>query len=189
MFLHGGMTSSAKQEAVTEFQKEECPIRVMMLTMGTGGVGLNLQRANRMIILDPTWDPKKEEQAIGRIYRIGQTRDVRIVRLAYVNAVEDAMRALQAKKHEEARMVNHAVRYGGKTSKDTVELDFYDERLMKSDPVEKFMLALKDIVVENFEKRSGGERVEELTRMQKELEVKMGVPEGWLTPDWSFLAK
>jgi len=187
--LHGGLTSSGKDALVKEFQDEECPTRVMLLTMGTGGVGLNLQRANRMIILDPTWDPKKEEQAIGRIYRIGQTRDVRIVRLAYVNAVEDAMRALQAKKHEEARMVNHAVRYGGKTSKDTVELDFYDERLMKSDPVEKFMLALKDIVVENFEKRSGGERVEELTRMQKELEVKMGVPEGWLTPDWSFLAK
>jgi SNF2 family DNA or RNA helicase len=186
--LHGGLTSTAKDELVKTFQDEDTPVRVMMLTMGTGGVGLNLQRANKMIILDPTWDPKKEEQAIGRIYRIGQTRDVRVVRLAYVNAVEDAIRALQAKKHEEARVVNYSVRYGGSTTKDTVELDFYDGSLARSDPVEKFMCALKDIVTENYEKRCDGERVKELAGMQADLEVKMGVPPGWLTPDWSFLA-
>lgn len=186
--LHGGLTSTAKDDLVKTFQDEETPIRVMMLTMGTGGVGLNLQRANKMIILDPTWDPKKEEQAIGRIYRIGQTRDVRVVRLAYVNAVEDAIRALQAKKHEEARVVNYSVRYGGSTTKDTVELDFYDSSLSKSDPVEKFMHGLKEIVEENYEKRCDGERVKELKVMQAELEDKMGVPKGWLTPDWSFLA-
>jgi len=185
--MHGELSDGAKKAVMEEFMDSSCPTRVMLLTMGTGGVGLNLQRANRMIILDPTWDPKKEEQAIGRIYRIGQEKDVRIVRLAYLNAVEDAMRMLQAKKHAEARVVNEAVAYGGSTTKDTVELDFHDKTVSSRD-IEKFMIALREIVQENFEKRLGGERVAELKEKQRELEVKLGVPPGWLTPDWSFLS-
>lgn len=189
MFLHGGMTSAAKNEIVSSYQDDECPIRVMMLTMGTGGVGLNLQRANRMIILDPAWDPKKEEQAIGRIYRIGQKREVRVVRLSYVNAVEDAMRSLQAKKHEEAKIVNLSVQYGGKTTDDTIEADFYDESLLDLDPIEKFMSALRDIVKENYKKRqdAGNKQTEILHDMTRNIESKMGVREGWLNPKWSFL--
>ena len=190
MFLHGGMTSAAKNELVSAYQDENCQIRVMMLTMGTGGVGLNLQRANRMIILDPAWDPKKEEQAIGRIYRIGQSREVRVVRLSYVNAVEDAMRALQAKKHEEAKIVNLSVKYGGKTTDDTIEANFYDESLINCDPIEKFMSALRCIVEENYKKRkdAGDKQTEILNSMTRNIEIKMGVREGWLNPDWSFLS-
>lgn len=185
LMMHGELSDGAKRGVMTEFTAPGCATRVMLLTMGTGGVGLNLQRANRMIILDPTWDPKKEEQAIGRIYRIGQEKDVRVVRLSYLNAVEDAMRMLQAKKHAEAKVVNEAVAFGGSTTKDTVELEFHDRALAGRD-VEKFMASLREIVEENFEKRLSGERHAELRAKQAELEAKLGVPAGWLTPDWGF---
>ena len=56
------------------------PSQVMLLSLGAGGVGLNLTGANHLFLLDLHWNPQLENQACDRIYRVGQKREVCIHR-------------------------------------------------------------------------------------------------------------
>ena len=60
-----------------------------MLTTKVGGFGLNLTGASRALILDPDWNPANDNQAIDRISRIGQVRDVIVYRLVSVGTIEE----------------------------------------------------------------------------------------------------
>jgi len=62
---------------------------VLLVTTGAGGVGLTLNRASRVIMYDPDWNPSKDAQAADRAYRIGQTREVRVYRLLTAGSVEE----------------------------------------------------------------------------------------------------
>ncbi|MPC92694.1 Transcription termination factor 2 [Portunus trituberculatus] len=53
----------------------------MLLSLATGGVGLNLVGGNHLFMLDMHWNPQMEAQACDRIYRVGQTKPVTIHRL------------------------------------------------------------------------------------------------------------
>lgn len=52
--------------------------QVMLLSLVAGGVGLNLTGANHLILVDPHWNPQLEAQAFDRVYRVGQTKPVKI---------------------------------------------------------------------------------------------------------------
>ncbi|KIJ60525.1 hypothetical protein HYDPIDRAFT_98528 [Hydnomerulius pinastri MD-312] len=56
-----------------------------------GGVGLNITSANHVILAEPCWNPFVEEQAIGRAYRIGQTKSVAVHKIVTLFSVEDEM--------------------------------------------------------------------------------------------------
>ena len=58
-------------------------------------MGLNLTAANCVILLDPWWNPSIEEQAIDRTYRIGQERDVTVLRLIAAQTIEEKIVRLQ----------------------------------------------------------------------------------------------
>ena len=47
----------------------------MLLTTAVGGVGLNLTAADRVVLVDPAWNPATDAQAVDRAFRIGQTRE------------------------------------------------------------------------------------------------------------------
>ncbi|KAH0479325.1 MAG: uncharacterized protein KVP18_003875 [Porospora cf. gigantea A] len=66
-----------------------------ILTTRSGGVGLNLTAADRVIILDPDWNPAVDSQAVDRAHRIGQKQDVVVYRLFTAGAIEDHMFRLQ----------------------------------------------------------------------------------------------
>ena len=66
----------------------------------TGGVGLNLTRANYVFHLDPWWNPAVENQASDRAHRIGQTRSVFVQRLIMQHSIEARMLELKARKAE-----------------------------------------------------------------------------------------
>jgi SNF2 family DNA or RNA helicase len=72
--FHGGMSGAEKDRAVEEL-REEAPV---MLATDVGGEGRNLQFANVLVNYDLPWNPMKIEQRIGRLHRIGQTREVRV---------------------------------------------------------------------------------------------------------------
>lgn len=61
---------------------ERC--HVMLLSMGVGAEGLNIQCANHILFCEPHWNPQKECQAEHRLYRIGQTRDVTVHRYVLI---------------------------------------------------------------------------------------------------------
>ena len=62
--------------------------RVMLLSVVAGGAGLNLVGANRLILMDVSWNPAHDRQAMGRVWRDGQTRPVTIYRLITAGTVE-----------------------------------------------------------------------------------------------------
>jgi superfamily II DNA or RNA helicase len=86
-----------RAERVRRFVTDE-HCSTFLLSLKAGGVGLNLQCAERVILLDPWWNPAVEAQAIDRTHRIGQTRTVHAVRLVSSGTVEDRVLDLQSRK-------------------------------------------------------------------------------------------
>lgn len=83
----GNMTAEEKDEAINNF-RENIPV---LISTELGGEGRNLQFSNTLINFDLPWNPMRIEQRIGRIHRIGQTRDVFIFNLSVKNTLEDYM--------------------------------------------------------------------------------------------------
>jgi DNA excision repair protein ERCC-6 len=66
-------------------------MEVLLLTTKVGGVGLNLERASRVLLFDMDWNPFNDEQAKGRAHRIGQKSRVRVYRLLCPGTIEEAI--------------------------------------------------------------------------------------------------
>jgi SNF2 family DNA or RNA helicase len=84
---------------VEQFQNNE-GIRVFLISLKAGGTGLNLTEADYVYLIDPWWNPAVENQAIDRIYRIGQKRKVVAVRLICPDTIEEKIIKLQESKKE-----------------------------------------------------------------------------------------
>ncbi len=84
-------------EIVTEFQENE-KLKVFLISIKAGGVGLNLTQADYVFILDPWWNPAVEQQAIDRTHRIGQDKKVFIYKFIAKDTVEEKILALQRRK-------------------------------------------------------------------------------------------
>ena len=82
---------------VAHFQAESGP-PVLLISLGAGGLGLNLTAADHVFILDPWWNPAVEEQAADRAHRIGQDRPVMVYRLVAQDTIEERVLALQQHK-------------------------------------------------------------------------------------------
>jgi SNF2 family DNA or RNA helicase len=95
--ISGGTSRSERERVLREFQ-ESTSSRALLMTLKTGGVGLNLTRANHVFHLDPWWNPAVEEQATDRAHRMGQTRVVQVVRYLMRESVEERIRSLQISK-------------------------------------------------------------------------------------------
>jgi SNF2 family DNA or RNA helicase len=83
--FEGGMTGPEKDAAVRRFH-DEVPL---LICTESGGEGRNLQFCNTLINFDLPWNPMTIEQRIGRIHRIGQTRDVFVFNLATRGTLEE----------------------------------------------------------------------------------------------------
>jgi len=86
-----------RQAEVESFQQNE-NIKVFLISLKAGGVGLNLTAAEYVFLLDPWWNPAVEAQAIDRAHRIGQENRVIIYKFITRDTVEEKILALQAKK-------------------------------------------------------------------------------------------
>ncbi|KAG6033093.1 hypothetical protein E4U41_007009 [Claviceps citrina] len=95
----GSMTGDQRSGAAQTFRNDP-GVRVMLVSLRAGNAGLNLTAANRVIIMDPFWNPYIEMQAIDRTYRIGQQREVHVYRILTQQTVEDRIVQLQEKKKE-----------------------------------------------------------------------------------------
>jgi len=89
--------SRRREESIQRFQEEE-HVRVFLISLKAGGLGLNLTAADYVYILDPWWNPAVENQAIDRAHRIGQTKSVIAYRLIVKDSVEEKILALQKRK-------------------------------------------------------------------------------------------
>jgi superfamily II DNA or RNA helicase len=93
--------TSKRGEVVKEFQANK-DIKLFLISIKAGGVGLNLTEADYVFILDPWWNPAVEQQAIDRTHRIGQNKNVFIYKFITKDTVEEKILALQKRKRKVA---------------------------------------------------------------------------------------
>ncbi|HEY0057432.1 MAG TPA: DEAD/DEAH box helicase [Pedobacter sp.] len=84
--------------AVVEEFQQNSDIKLFLISLKAGGVGLNLTEADYVFMLDPWWNPAIEQQAIDRTHRIGQTKKVFIYKFITKDSVEEKILALQNRK-------------------------------------------------------------------------------------------
>jgi superfamily II DNA or RNA helicase len=83
---------------IADFKSGAAP--VFLVSLRSGGFGLNLTEADYCILLDPWWNPATEAQAVDRVHRIGQTRTVMVYRFVAKDTIEEKVMALQTRKAE-----------------------------------------------------------------------------------------
>ncbi|UNI14179.1 hypothetical protein JDV02_000836 [Purpureocillium takamizusanense] len=85
--LDGSTNIAKRQEMVKAFNTGDQEVYLVSTT--AGGVGLNIHGANRVVIFDYKWNPVQEQQAIGRAFRIGQTKEVFVYRFMVAGSYEE----------------------------------------------------------------------------------------------------
>jgi SNF2 family DNA or RNA helicase len=93
----GSLDIAGKNELLEEFR--DGPINVMLITLTSGGIGLDMSYANHVILMDSWWNQALEDQAIDRVYRIGQMKRVDVHRLYMANTIEHWMIEMKREKH------------------------------------------------------------------------------------------
>lgn len=95
--LKGSISSQERLRIIGDFNKSENPA-VMLMTLKTGGVGLNLTKASVVYHLEPWWNPAVENQATDRAHRMGQTKNVRVFNLLIEGSLEQKISELKVRK-------------------------------------------------------------------------------------------
>lgn len=100
----GRLNLEQRQKVLNEFEKDipkgENKLSVLLLSLKAGGVGLNLTVASWAFLMDPHWNNAIEFQAIDRIHRVGQMKNVRVIRFIMDNSIEERMLKIQENKNQ-----------------------------------------------------------------------------------------
>ncbi len=96
LYLDGETKPELRQELCDRFNGGEG--QVFLISLKAGGTGLNLTGADLVIHYDPWWNPATEDQATDRAHRIGQTRDVDVLRLIAKDTIEEKVTDLSKRK-------------------------------------------------------------------------------------------
>ena len=112
-------STSNRQQLVERFQNDPS-LKVFVMTLKTGGVGLNLTAADTVFILDPWWNTSAEAQAVDRTHRMGQQNTVFTYRLIARNTIEEKIQKLQQQKKE---LVDQIISSDGSALKSLSETD------------------------------------------------------------------
>lgn len=83
--FHGGLTAAAKEEAIAAFEADA----EILLSSEIGGEGRNLQFCRTVVNFDLPWNPTTIEQRVGRVHRLGQTREVFVFNLCLAGSIEE----------------------------------------------------------------------------------------------------
>ncbi|EGC36370.1 hypothetical protein DICPUDRAFT_87450 [Dictyostelium purpureum] len=100
--LDGKIPQKQREVAIKRF-KEEPSIKIFLISIKAGGLGLNLVVASHVFLCDPWWNPATEEQAIDRVYRIGQNKNVNVIRFFIKDSIEEKILELQKSKKDLAK--------------------------------------------------------------------------------------
>jgi len=120
---YDGSMRNDHREASLERLRNDPKIRILLCSLKCGSLGLNLTAASRVVILEPFWNPFVEEQAIDRVHRLNQTRDVVVYKLTVADTVEARILELQEKKRALAEAAIEGKQAAGKLSmKDILKL-------------------------------------------------------------------
>ncbi|VDM20281.1 unnamed protein product [Wuchereria bancrofti] len=123
--LDGSTPVMERQDVINEYNSSP-DLFVFLLSTKAGGLGINLTAANHIILHDIDFNPYNDKQAEGRCHRMGQTKEVFVVRLISADTVEEEMLALAQKKLELEKEVT-----GANTAESSEMEDLIVEKLLK----------------------------------------------------------
>ncbi|KAK3137522.1 hypothetical protein QOZ80_5BG0453420 [Eleusine coracana subsp. coracana] len=89
MRLDGSTKTEERGKLLADFNKKDSDYFIFLLSTRAGGLGLNLQTADTVIIFDSDWNPQMDQQAEDRAHRIGQKNEVRVFVLVSVGSIEE----------------------------------------------------------------------------------------------------
>jgi SNF2 family DNA or RNA helicase len=98
LYLDGSTPAAERIQLVKKFNEGEGSI--FLLSLKSGGTGLNLTGADTVIHYDPWWNPAVEDQATDRAYRIGQTKTVHVMKLVTHGTIEEKILGLKDRKQQ-----------------------------------------------------------------------------------------
>jgi len=116
--LDGKMSRAARSAALETFRTDPS-ILVILVSITAGGLGLNLTSASKVYVMEPQYNPAAEAQAVDRVHRLGQKREVHTVRYVMNDSFEEKMLELQDKKKKLASLSMD--REGGRSAMDKAE--------------------------------------------------------------------
>lgn len=119
--LDGGTKADERTDLLLKFNAPNSPYFAFLLSTRAGGLGLNLQTADTVIIYDTDWNPHQDLQAQDRAHRIGQTKEVRILRLITEGSVEENILARAHKKLDIDGKVIQAGKFDNKSTAEEQE--------------------------------------------------------------------
>lgn len=102
VYFDGSTSAPDREKAIQSFQNDTS-VRVFLISLKAGGLGLNLTAADYVYIVDPWWNPAVEQQAIDRTHRIGQDKNIFAYRMICKDTIEDKIIQLQEKKRALAK--------------------------------------------------------------------------------------
>ncbi|KAI9337591.1 SNF2 family N-terminal domain-containing protein [Zopfochytrium polystomum] len=114
--LDGHVKGEDRTFMLNSFNAKNSEYDIFILSTRAGGLGLNLQTADTVIIFDSDWNPHQDLQAQDRAHRIGQTKEVRILRLITTNSIEEHILAKAQQKLDLDGKVIQAGKFDQKTS-------------------------------------------------------------------------
>ena len=95
--IDGSMTLPRRRKVLDALSSDDS-VTILLASIKAAGQGLNLTAASRAFIMEPMWNPAAEQQAVDRIYRLGQKRDVLIKRYQMEESIEMKIMDIQRKK-------------------------------------------------------------------------------------------
>lgn len=98
--LDGTMNVNKRQKLVDRFNDPNGDEFIFLLSSKAGGCGINLIGANRLILLDPDWNPAADQQALARVWRDGQKKDCFVYRFMGTGTIEEKI--FQRQSHKQA---------------------------------------------------------------------------------------
>ncbi|MHB8065425.1 MAG: DEAD/DEAH box helicase, partial [Ruminiclostridium sp.] len=105
LYLDGSTPAEERMRLVRDFNNGEG--KIFLLSLKSGGTGLNLTGADTVIHYDPWWNPAVEDQATDRAYRIGQTKTVHVMKLVTHGTIEEKILGLKDRKRQLVDAVIH----------------------------------------------------------------------------------
>ncbi|XXG52543.1 hypothetical protein AAC387_Pa03g0846 [Persea americana] len=153
--LDGHTSGNERGALIEEFNRPESQAFIFLLSLRAGGVGVNLQAADTVIIFDTDWNPQVDLQAQARAHRLGQKKDVLVLRLETVHTVEEQVRAAAEHKLGVANQSITAGFFDNNTSAE--DRREYLESLLRECKKEETASVLGDDALNDLIARSGSE--------------------------------
>lgn len=114
--LDGSTSADVRQELLSTFNDPSYGYQVFLLSTRAGGLGLNLQSADTVILYDSDYNPHADQQAQDRAHRIGQKKEVRVLRLVTSNSVEEGIVEIAKRKLAMDGQIIQAGKFDGHSS-------------------------------------------------------------------------